>query len=86
MSHQYFINESPKKVFKAIIDSEWLVRGFRTMQKSLRTKVEGTVLDGRTVLYPRNGSLLKVEHYGFPVEERWVDLYGGAEWVGPILR
>ena len=27
-----------------------------------------------------NGSLFKVEHSGFPVEERWVDLYGGAEW------
>ncbi len=26
------------------------------------------------------GSLLLVEHSGFPRGERWVDLYGGTEW------
>jgi uncharacterized protein YndB with AHSA1/START domain len=26
------------------------------------------------------GSLLTVEHSGFPRSERWVDLYAGAEW------
>lgn len=26
------------------------------------------------------GTLLKVEHRGFPRTERWVDLYGGSEW------
>ena len=28
----------------------------------------------------RGGSLLRVEHSGFPRSLRWVDLYGGAEW------
>ncbi|MGI0155223.1 MAG: SRPBCC family protein [Thermoplasmata archaeon] len=27
-----------------------------------------------------NGSLLKVEHSGFPRHEKWSDLYGGTEW------
>ncbi len=27
-----------------------------------------------------DGSLLLVEHEGFPKLERWTDLYGGAEW------
>ena len=27
-----------------------------------------------------DGSLLRVEHSGFPKEEKWADLYGGAEW------
>ncbi len=27
-----------------------------------------------------DGSLLKVEHLGFPRLEKWTDLYGGAEW------
>lgn len=26
------------------------------------------------------GTLLTVEHSGFPRDERWVDLYGGTEW------
>lgn len=26
------------------------------------------------------GSILRVEHSGFPKEEKWTDLYGGAEW------
>ena len=26
------------------------------------------------------GTLLEVEHSGFPREEKWADLYGGAEW------
>jgi uncharacterized protein YndB with AHSA1/START domain len=26
------------------------------------------------------GTLLKVEHSGFPRDEQWVDLYAGAEW------
>lgn len=26
------------------------------------------------------GTLLRVEHTGFPRREEWVDLYGGAEW------
>lgn len=26
------------------------------------------------------GSILHVEHTGFPREEKWADLYGGAEW------
>jgi uncharacterized protein YndB with AHSA1/START domain len=26
------------------------------------------------------GSLLTVEHSGFPRSEKWTDLYGGAEW------
>ncbi len=27
-----------------------------------------------------DGSLLRVEHDGFPRHESWTDLYGGAEW------
>ena len=27
-----------------------------------------------------DGSLLSVEHSGFPKTEEWTDLYGGAEW------
>lgn len=27
-----------------------------------------------------NGALLKVEHSGFPIQDKWMDLYGGAEW------
>ena len=26
------------------------------------------------------GTLLGVQHRGFPKDERWTDLYGGAEW------
>jgi uncharacterized protein YndB with AHSA1/START domain len=116
VSHQYFINESPKKVFRALTDSKLLVRWLSdnaeiTPSKGGRYKIgwkngpqhSGTVLDfvpGRSVtlswewegvdLYgtkfklsveaKEKGSLLKVEHSGFPVEERWVDLYAGAEW------
>ena len=116
VNHQYFINESPKKVFKAFTDSEWLVRWLSdnaeiTPQKGGSFKIgwkngpqhSGTILDfvpGKSItlswewegvnLYGTkfklsvekkgNGSLFKVEHSGVPVEERWVDLYGGAEW------
>ncbi len=27
-----------------------------------------------------DGALLVVEHSGFPKDEKWTDLYGGAEW------
>ncbi|HTW54924.1 MAG TPA: SRPBCC domain-containing protein [Thermoplasmata archaeon] len=27
-----------------------------------------------------DGALLRVDHTGFPLDPRWVDLYGGAEW------
>lgn len=27
-----------------------------------------------------DGSLFTIEHSGFPRQERWVDLYAGAEW------
>jgi uncharacterized protein YndB with AHSA1/START domain len=27
-----------------------------------------------------DGALLSVQHTGFPPSEKWVDLYGGAEW------
>jgi uncharacterized protein YndB with AHSA1/START domain len=27
-----------------------------------------------------DGSLLTVDHSGFPMVEKWTDLYGGAEW------
>lgn len=27
-----------------------------------------------------DGSLLQIEHQGFPKLEEWTDLYGGAEW------
>ena len=26
------------------------------------------------------GSLLKFEHSGFPIQDKWLDLYAGAEW------
>lgn len=116
VSHQYFINESPKEVFKAFTDSKWLVRWLSdnaeiTPYKGGRYSIGwkngpqhfGTILDfvpGKSVTLSwkwegvdlhgtkfklsvetkGNGSLLKVEHSGFPLEERWVDLYGGAEW------
>jgi len=41
--------------------------------------LRGTIL--RFSVEPKDGgSLLKVEHTGFPKLERWTDLYGGAEW------
>lgn len=41
--------------------------------------LHGTVL--RLSVEPRDdGSLLKVEHSGFPTAEKWTTLYGGAEW------
>lgn len=41
--------------------------------------LRGTVLR-LSVKAKGQGTLLKVEHIGFPREERWVELYGGAEW------
>ena len=41
--------------------------------------LKGTVL--RFSVEPKDdGSILKVEHVGFPKLEKWTDLYGGAEW------
>lgn len=41
--------------------------------------LRGTVF--RLVVEPKHdGSLLRVEHEGFPNLDRWTDLYGGAEW------
>lgn len=41
--------------------------------------LKGTVF--RLSVEPREGgSLLTVEHSGFPKLEEWTDLYGGAEW------
>jgi uncharacterized protein YndB with AHSA1/START domain len=41
--------------------------------------LEGTVF-ALSVEAKDGGSLLEVEHRGFPRQERWADLYGGAEW------
>jgi uncharacterized protein YndB with AHSA1/START domain len=112
---QVFIQASPKKVFKAISESErlkrWLlddatlsprrgghysftweggpthvgrvlefVRGKRItltwqwpgMEELLVTKL-------RLSLEPKeDGTVLKFTHSGFPKQERWIDLYGGA--------
>jgi len=41
--------------------------------------LKGTVF--RLSVEPREGgTVLSVEHTGFPKLERWTDLYGGAEW------
>ncbi len=41
--------------------------------------LRGTVF--RLMVEPKDdGSLLTVEHEGFPKLEEWTDLYGGAEW------
>ena len=41
--------------------------------------LKGTVF--RLSVEPKGGgSVLSVEHTGFPKLERWADLYGGAEW------
>jgi uncharacterized protein YndB with AHSA1/START domain len=41
--------------------------------------LQGTVLS-LSVAPRAGGSMLKVEHHGFPRREQWTDLYGGAEW------
>ncbi len=45
---------------------------------------EGVELEGTklklTVKPKKGGALFGVEHSGFPRQERWADLYGGAEW------
>lgn len=42
-------------------------------------ELQGTVL--RLSVEPKDdGSILFVEHTGFPRREQWTDLYGGAEW------
>ena len=41
--------------------------------------LQGTVF--RLSVTPKGrGSILSVEHTGFPKSDRWADLYGGAEW------
>lgn len=42
-------------------------------------ELRGTVLS-LEVESVRGGTVLKVKHTGFPRQERWTDLYGGAEW------
>ena len=42
-------------------------------------ELDGTVLS-LTVTPREGGALLNVQHTGFPRQEQWVDLYGGAEW------
>jgi len=42
-------------------------------------ELAGTVFS-LTVEAQEGGSLLRLHHSGFPREERWTDLYGGAEW------
>ena len=45
---------------------------------------EGVTLRGTvfrlTVTPSRGGTVLAVEHRGFPTSARWTELYGGAEW------
>jgi uncharacterized protein YndB with AHSA1/START domain len=41
--------------------------------------LEGTVFS-LSVASKDGGTLLRVEHSGFPRLERWTELYGGAEW------
>jgi len=41
--------------------------------------LKGTVF--RLSVAPKGrGSIFSIEHTGFPKDERWADLYGGAEW------
>jgi uncharacterized protein YndB with AHSA1/START domain len=116
ISHQYYIRCRPEEVFRAITDSESIVKWLcDRAQISLRNggpyslgwkdgpTHTGTVLDlvpGKSITlswaWPGvdltgtkftlaveekgEGSLLTVEHSGFPRSERWTDLYGGAEW------
>jgi len=51
---------------------------------SLSWEWEGVSLHNtvfRLTVEPKDqGSLLTVEHEGFPKLEKWTDLYGGAEW------
>ncbi len=42
-------------------------------------KLQGTVFS-LSVETKDDGTILRVEHTGFPRLERWTDLYGGAEW------
>jgi uncharacterized protein YndB with AHSA1/START domain len=39
----------------------------------------GTVLS-LSVKRQRGGTLLRIQHRGFPRRDQWTDLYGGAEW------
>lgn len=41
--------------------------------------LEGTVFS-LTVEADGDGALLRIEHTGFPRNETWAELYGGAEW------
>jgi uncharacterized protein YndB with AHSA1/START domain len=114
--HQYFIRSPTKEVFKAITESEWLVRWLCDSASIPRRKGglysvgwkdgpahKGEVLDfvpGKRMtlawswegvevqgtefklsVEPKDdGTILKMEHTGFPREEKWTELYGGAEW------
>jgi uncharacterized protein YndB with AHSA1/START domain len=42
-------------------------------------ELQGTVFS-LSVEAKDGGTLLKVEHTGFPRHQRWTELYGGAEW------
>jgi hypothetical protein len=42
-------------------------------------ELDGTILS-LSVRAKFGGTLLQIEHTGFPKAERWTDLYGGAEW------
>jgi uncharacterized protein YndB with AHSA1/START domain len=41
--------------------------------------LEGTVFSLAVAPY-EGGTVLRIEHRGFPRKEEWTDLYGGAEW------
>ena len=41
--------------------------------------LQGTVFS-LSVEATKGGTILRVEHSGFPRLEQWTDLYGGAEW------
>ena len=42
-------------------------------------ELRGTVLS-LSVKATEGGTVLDVEHSGFPRSEKWTDIYGGAEW------
>jgi uncharacterized protein YndB with AHSA1/START domain len=42
-------------------------------------KLSGTVLS-LSLATAGKGTLLRITHTGFPRQEKWTDLYGGAEW------
>ena len=116
LTHQYYIDAPPERVFQALTDPAGLVRWLAD-----RAEIEprrggryslgwtngpthtGVLVDfepGRTVAFAwewpgvelkgtvlrltvhrqERGTLLAIEHTGFPREERWTDVYGGAEW------